>query len=227
MLYQFSNLIPDGIKLSLLKIAKMFVHSIEIPNFRVLDVVLTGSMANFNYTKHSDFDVHVVTSYKDLQCDDLADAFYNAKKKLWNEAHDITVKGHEVEMYVEDVNDPPISAGVYSLLKGQWLKTPEYNKPTLDTNAINAKARDLVKQIDAAISTANDPMDLKRLANKLRNMRQSGLESGGEFSVENLAYKILRNTGNIDRLYKAFLHQQDLDLSLVVVKNQKQFQHIH
>jgi hypothetical protein len=198
----------------LLEIAEIFVSYLEIPNFRVLDVVLTGSMANFNYTKYSDFDIHVVTEYSDLECDDLAEAFYQAKKKIWNDNHDIMIRGHEAELYVEDAGHPPVSAGIYSILNSKWIKEPEYEPPTVDDSAVNAKVRDLIKQIDSAISTADDPEDIRRITDKIRTMRRSGLDTGGEFSVENLAFKILRNLGYIDKLSRAYHREQDQQLSL-------------
>jgi hypothetical protein len=60
--------------------------------------------------------VHVVTRYQDLECNDLAEAFYRAKKEIWNSNHDIVVHGHDVELYVEDAEQPPVSEGIYSLL---------------------------------------------------------------------------------------------------------------
>jgi hypothetical protein len=202
------------VRVHLLRAAKFFTAYLEIPGFEVYDVVLTGSMANYNYTQFSDFDLHVVTRYSDLECDDLAEAFYRAKKSIWNDAHDITINGHEVELYVEDVDNPPVSSGMYSLLSGTWIKEPEYSKPTVDNTAINAKVRDLIKQIDVAIERADDPDDIKRITDKLRKMRRSGLDTAGEFGVENLTFKILRNLGYLDRLNKAYHHEQDQDLSL-------------
>lgn len=202
------------LRLRLLKIAKIFVDYLEIPNFKINDIVLTGSMANFNYTKYSDFDVHIVTRYSDLECDDLAEALYQAKKKIWNDAHDIKIFGHDVELYIEDVNDPPVSAGVYSLLNDQWITKPEYKSPAIDKKSINAKVDDLIKQIDKSIKTADDPEDINRLKTKIRQMRKSGLTMGGEFSVENLSFKVLRNLGYIDKLHNAYLRQQDSELSL-------------
>ena len=55
------------VRARLLEIAKVFVGYLEIPDFKVIDVVLTGSMANYNYTNYSDFDIHVVTRYSDLR----------------------------------------------------------------------------------------------------------------------------------------------------------------
>ena len=198
----------------LLKIAEIFEHYLEIPNFEVQDIVLTGSMANYNYTQYSDFDLHVVTDYSDLQCNDIAEALYRAKKDIWNNQHDITIRGHEVEVYIEDTAKPPVSGGVYSLLDDAWIKEPDYDPPTVDNTAVNAKVADLIKQITVAIASADDTSNLKRIRDKLRIMRRSGLDTQGEFGVENLAFKILRNQGYLDQLNTAYLDQQDADLSL-------------
>ena len=109
------------VRLRLLTIAKIFVKYLEIPNFKVEDVVLTGSMANFNWTKFSDFDLHIVTDYDSLECDDIAEAFYNAKKRIWNDEHNITINGHEVEMYIEDSATPPVSQGIFSILNNSII----------------------------------------------------------------------------------------------------------
>jgi len=202
------------IRKKLMQIAEVFVGYLEIPGFEVLDVVLAGSLANYNWTRHSDFDIHIVTRYADLQCDDIAEAFYRAKKQIWNDQHDITIMGHEAELYVEDVNDPPVSAGVYSIQDNRWLSLPEYRQPKIATGAVNHKVQDLIVQIKHAIKTADDPTDIDRIRTKLRYMRRAGLDSGGEFSVENLAFKVLRNLGYIDKLSRAYLAQQDKDLSI-------------
>ena len=202
------------VRYKLLKAAQMFIDTLDINNFKLYDIVLTGSMANYNYTRYSDFDVHVVTKYSELDCDDLAEAFYSAKKKIWNDDHDIIVRGHEVELYVEDLDQPPVAAGIYSLLDNVWIKQPSYDPPTIADSDVNVKVLDLIKQIQATIEGANEANDIRRLLYKLRNMRQSGLERHGEYGVENLSYKILRNLGYLDKLSKAIKDQQDLALSL-------------
>jgi len=208
------TILRPEVRYKLLQSAKIFVDYLDIPGFRLFDVILTGSMTNFNYTEYSDFDVHLVTSYNDLECDDLAEAFYRAKKQLWNDQHNVTIRGHDVELYVEDINQPPVSAGIYSLLDDKWIKKPKYQVPEIDKSAVKSKVKDLIKQIDSTIESADDPEDILRIADKLRDLRKSGLKKGGEFSVENLAFKILRNKGYIDRLYKEFNRQQDINLSI-------------
>lgn len=197
----------------LLEISMVFVDYLDIPNFDVLDIVLTGSIANYNYTRFSDFDLHVVTRYSDLRCDDIAAAFYRAKKEIWNNQHDIMIRGHEVELYVEDVEEPPVSGGVYSVVNDRWIKRPSHNPPRIDDRAVNVKANDLMNHIDQAIAS-NDTATIERLRTKIRNMRRSGLDKSGEFGTENLAFKIVRNLGYLDKLSTAYTQQQDRDLSI-------------
>lgn len=211
--WQGDRMRPE-VRLKLLKIAHVFVDYIEIADFDTLDIVLTGSMANYNWTKFSDFDIHVVTRYSDLECDDIVAAFYQAKKQIWNKQHDILIRGHEAELYVEDIDQPPVSGGIYSLLRGEWSKQPDHEVPNIDSRAVNIKVQDLIHQIDDALDTANSADDIKRVTDKIRKMRRVGLDRAGEFSVENLAFKVLRNEGYIDRLSQAHLHQQDAELSL-------------
>lgn len=202
------------VRYKLLLVAKMFVDTLEIPGFKILDIILTGSMANFNWTKYSDFDVHVVTRYSDLECDNLAAEFYKAKKTIWNQEHDILIRGHEVEMYVQDVSEPHVSTGVYSLLDDNWIQEPLRMQPEIDHASVRNKARDLMKQIDMVLDQTADPNDIKRLQRKISLIRRSGLEKTGEFSVENLAFKVLRNTGYLAKLRKARNNQIDNMLSL-------------
>lgn len=199
----------------LMEIAEIFVNYLEVPNFKVLDIVLTGSMANYNWTRFSDFDIHIVTEYSDLDADTIAAAFYQAKKKIWNDNHDIKIRGHEAELYVEDINEPPVAQGMYSLKDNKWLSQPEFEPPKLNSGAVFHKVKGLATEIKRALKTADDPEDIKRLTDKIRKMRRAGLDQAGEFSVENLAFKALRNLGYIDKLQKEYLHQQDQMLSLV------------
>lgn len=209
-----NNSLRKEVRARLLEIAKVFVDYLDIPQFEVSDIVLTGSMANYNYTEQSDFDLHIITDYADLQCEDLAEALYQAKKHIWNDAHDITIYGHDVEMYIEDISKPPVSSGVYSVLSNQWLKKPKNNPQDIDQAAVNSKVRSLIDQIYRALADANDPTDIKRLIEKLRKMRRSALEIGGEFSIENLAYKIIRNEGYLQHIYDTLVLITDQQLSL-------------
>ena len=200
------------VRYKLLEIAKRFIEYLEVPNFKLVDVILRGSLTNYNYTQYSDFDLHIVTDFSTLDCD-ITEAFYLAKKRIWNDEHDITIKGHEVELYVEDKDAKNVSEGTYSVLDAQWLRVPKYQQPDVDDRAVSAKAQDLMTQINRAIKTGSVE-DITRLQDKIKIMRQAGLNRAGEFSTENLAFKIIRNKGYLDRLYKNKNSKFDQELSL-------------
>jgi hypothetical protein len=200
------------VRYKLLEIAKRFIEYLDVPNFKLLDVILRGSLTNYNYTRYSDFDLHIVTDYAVLNCD-ITEPFYMAKKKIWNDEHDIYIKGHEVELYVEDRDEENASEGMYSVLDNKWYKRPEYRRPDINDHAINSKARDLMTQINRAVKEGSAE-DITRLQAKIKAMRQSGLDTAGEFSTENLAFKIIRNKGYIDKLYKTKQQKVDQELSL-------------
>lgn len=200
------------VRYKLLEIAHRFIDYLEVPNFKLIDVILRGSLVNYNYTSYSDFDLHVVTDFAVLDCD-ITEPFYMAKKKIWNDDHDIYIKSHEVELYVEDKDAKNVSEGTYSVLDNKWLKTPTYNPPSIDDRAVNAKARDLMTQINRAVK-AGSVEDIQRLQDKIKVMRQAGLDANGEFSTENLAFKIVRNKGYLNKLYKIKNQKFDQELSL-------------
>lgn len=196
------NMRPD-VRERLIDIAQLFVDYLEMPEFEVDDVRLTGSMCNFNWTKFSDFDLHIVTDYKALQCDDIAEALYKAKKTIWNDQHDITINGHDVELYIEDSATPPHSAGMFSVIDNRWITKPDLVDPKYDHRAVNDKVKMLIDYLQKTIRQADSLDDYDRAISKIYNMRQSGLQAGGEFATENLAFKVLRNMGWIQRLRDA------------------------
>ena len=200
------------VRYKLLEIAKRFIEYLEVPKFKLVDVILRGSLVNYNYTQYSDFDLHIVTDFNALDCD-ITEQFYLAKKKIWNDEHDITIKGYEVELYVEDKDAKNVSEGTYSVLDQRWLRTPKYNPPAIDDRAVTAKARDLMTQINRAVRSGSVE-DITRLQDKIKALRQAGLDRAGEFSTENLAFKIIRNKGYLNRLYKNKNQKYDQELSL-------------
>ena len=49
----------------------------------------------------------------------------------------------------------------------------------------------------------------QRLRDKLKRMRQAGLESSGIYSPENLAFKMLRRSGDIEQLFAIYTRAYD------------------
>jgi hypothetical protein len=202
------------VRVRLLRAAMAFYDYLEMPDLKLSDIVVTGSNAAYNYTELSDIDVHLIVDYSKTTCPALAENFFAAKKTLWNVSHNITVRGFNIEMYVEDRRAPAYSNGVFSILHGHWLHHPQPTKPAYDDAAVIAKTEHLADEIDALLDGQPDADRLSALMKRLREMRQSGLQAGGEFSTENLAFKSLRALGYLERLRDARTKAQDRGLSL-------------
>ena len=206
--YVWSNFtMRDNIRKKLLVIAADFIKFLDIPWVKIKDVTLTGSLANFNWSKYSDFDLHIILDYNDVdENSDLVANYFSAQKNLWNETHDITLHCYEVEVYVQDSNEPHSSTGVYSLLKNDWITKPVFNEPKLDKRLIKSKSASIINQIEDAIELFNSGKykevltRYEKINDKIRNMRKSGLDKGGEFSYENIVFKVLRRSGYLDKL---------------------------
>jgi len=208
--------LDSEIKEKLLNIATAFLEFIEI-EVDVHDVTLTGSLANFNYTKYSDFDLHILTDFTDYDApSDLLKDYFNAKKTVWNTTRNITVKGYEVEVYVQGIYDPHHSTGVYSLKTDKWLVKPKRveNAAQVDAAQVIKKKQTLQQMINFALGPDCDVECAEKAKEKILNVRKVGLEKQGEFSPENLAYKELRRNGEIERLIKGVLAKKDAELSL-------------
>lgn len=206
------------IRKSLLKIADDFIETLGV-EFFIHDVILTGSLSNFNWSNYSDVDLHILIDYKETNYDlSLLKEFFDAKKNVWNEKHDITIKGFDVEIYVQDVDEPHVSSGVYSVLNNKWVVEPESKKPMIDDRLIIQKGEEYSIKIDNLIKRNEEGddvlKDIDNLRMKLKTFRQSGLDAGGEYSYENLTFKLLRRNGDIERLLQLKSKITDKKLSI-------------
>jgi hypothetical protein len=189
------------VRKQLLVIAKDFMTELGIHTPAVDDITISGSNAAYSYTPHSDLDLHILVDMSKLLDNDVYKELFHAKKTLYNDSHDITIRGVPVELYIQDSNEPVVSLGEYSILNDRWIKRPTKRRANLDQNATRAKFDKLLEMVTLALKTK----DLKKLTKVIKNIkryRQAGLDKGGEFSPENLAYKALRSQGLIEKLYK-------------------------
>ena len=206
----------------LLAIANDFIDGLPF-NVTIQDVRFTGSLANYNWSKYSDIDLHIVVDFEEIDDNkEFVKEMFDAKRLRWNEHHDITIKGYEVELYVEDIGEEHTSSGVYSIMDEEWVNKPEPIDATIDLETAKKKASDIEQQI-ASISAMYDRgqfekvlMHVDRLKKKIRSMRQAGLDTEAmEFSPENIAFKLLRRNDLLDMLtklkYKAYDQSMTLD----------------
>jgi len=207
-----NNRLKPQVRLALFKIAKEFLAFINIADIKLTDITVSGSNASFNYTSMSDIDLHLIADINGPCEVDLKEMFL-AKKSAFNDQHDISIFGHSVEVYVQNSDEKHISNGIYSVYDDNWVKFPKKITATPDTSNIEDKYEYLHNEIDQAIDSG-DSETINRLKKKIKTMRQSGLEKDGEFGVDNLAFKLLRNVGDIEKLYKAGSQATDVELSI-------------
>lgn len=210
-----NNEIKLDVQVRLLEIAKRFIKFLNVPDLNLLDVYFMGSNAAYVYTHFSDIDLHVMV---DDQNNDLKE-LYDAKKRLWNEQHNISIKGYDVELYVQDIKDPNASMGIYSLLQNKWVKEPEKVEASIDDAGVQQKFKYIAKKIMRGIKK-RDHEYLDAVASEIKDLRKSGLQRAGEFSIENLAFKELRNGGYLEKLSNARQELEDEALSLDEGPNQ-------
>ena len=208
---------PD-VRKTLMLNAKRFIEFCDAENLKFNDVIFTGSMANFNYNENSDIDIHVIMDFKQIsENKDFVGDFFKLKKQLWADKLPIQVKGHDVEMYFQDSAEPHHSSGTYSLIKNEWIRKPTQKIINIDSADVQLKSADLMNAIEDLENNRTMKDFLKKhetLKNKIKKYRQTGLDTGGEYSVENLVFKILRNTGYLEKMVELKNNYLTQELSL-------------
>lgn len=205
--------LKDNVRTQLLLIAEDFIEHLGIPRLDIQDITLSGSNASYTYTSHSDIDLHILIDMSKLNDDMVYKELFDAKKTVYNDTHNIFIGGYEVELYVQDSRDPVISVGEYSVVKNSWIKLPRKRRANIDQVATRLKYSKLYKLGEYAMKS-DDPEKIKNVLRTIKKYRQIGLDNGGEFSPENLAFKIFRHKGIIKKLYNRlqYFHAKRLSL---------------
>ena len=206
----------------LLEIAHEFIDFLDI-DIVITDIILTGSLSNYNWSKFSDFDLHIVANFSQYPPNqiELYEKLFNLKKIIFNKNHDITIFGYEVELYVQNEVETHFSSGVYSILYDMWVNKPkETNLKSIDFELLKEKANQWMRIIDGVVDNIDDenPDEIKNIVKKykekLKKFRNCGLEKNGEMSFENLVFKLLRRSGYIEKLYNVPTEIIDKKLSM-------------
>ena len=205
-----SSMVPK-VRRALMRIAEEFIDYLGEDVF-VEDIVLTGSLANFNWSEYSDFDLHIIVDLQQYEDEaPLYKELYNLKKQVFNDKHDIRIFGYDVELYAQDVEESHYSSGVYSVMNNEWISEPKKFKNNVDKEVLTKKIECWTEKIDTAI---DEGKDLEKIKEKLKDYRKSGLESDGELSYENLVFKFLRRSGHIEKLFDTANKETDKELSI-------------
>jgi predicted nucleotidyltransferase len=206
------NAIKPDVLNKLLTIANTFYKDTDL-NVPLENIYFLGSTAGYNWTPTSDIDLHLVVDFSKIDPnEELVKNYVDGLKSKWNENHNIRIGNHPVEVYIQDIKEVNRSQAVYSLMKNEWVKKPKIEDIQIDKDAITKKYKQYVSFISTAIKEQN--LDkLKRLVKRLYEMREAGLSKSGEYSTENLVFKLLRSTGYVNQLKNAITNITDKNLS--------------
>ena len=200
----------DEIREQLLEITEDFYESTDL-TAEIKDIILTGSLSNYNWSsRYSDFDLHIVIDFNDVNDDyDLVKKLVTYAKNSWNNKYDLHIRGFEVEVYIQDFNEPHTASGIFSLLNNKWNVKPVKKTFTPDEESIRMKAESIMVDVDD-LEKNSDNLDneeftelFEKVWDRIKRYRSEGLETeAGEFSVGNLTFKLLRRNGYIGKLLK-------------------------
>lgn len=207
---------------NLIKIATDIIDSLDM-KIEIEDIVFTGSLANYNWSKYSDIDLHIVIDFMEVNKDfDLVEKYMDSVRKIWNEQHDIKIKGYDVESFIQDVSHKGTPSGQFSILKNKWIIKPSLSNFKPDEDLIKTKASKIMNDIDDLGFDLEHSQNYEKISERFKKIwkrvkesRKSSLEKTGEFSVENLVFKLLRRNGYIAKLLdiraKAYDYQFSID----------------
>lgn len=214
-----NNLLDSRIRMKLLDIADDFIDFLGIDWVEPDDVIITGSLANFNWNKnYSDIDLHVLIDFSKVdKRTDFVKKYFNSLKNLWNEEHsNLTIFGFPVEVYVQDTHEMHSSSGVYSLDRNEWVTEPQREKlasSKVNKHLIRSKVAKYIDEIDKLVNLYNKnekdshrieiiSQHADKLFDKIKNERRSELNKGNsEISNGNIVFKALRRLKYLDKLY--------------------------
>lgn len=208
-LFTKEEMLKDRVRDKMLEIVDEFLNDLKEQDVKIKvdDILLIGSNASYNYTKDSDIDLHILANTKAVKYEpEVGTALYGAFRTIFNKQLDIKIFDIPLEIFVEIEDSPRKSNGVYSVKKNKWVKKPvhenipDYDKKALDelVSKWEAKCKELINDIKA--DKLNDEKRVvKLLADIYEKLRKKGVAKS-EYSIENLAFKELRNKGYLDKL---------------------------
>ena len=210
-------IIKPEVRTKLLEIAKEFYDFLEV-EASYEDIYFIGSMASYNWTSQSDIDLHLLFDYKKINKNtSLVEKYFDAKKSYWNDNHNIKIFGIDVELSCQEKGAPFYSKAVFSVKNNKWIDFPDKEQFSIDKQSLKNKILSTITQIEKLdkIKDEDELLEKSRtVKDKIKKMRKSGLEKGGEFTIENLTFKYLRNNGYIGKVMKMKKDALDKKLSL-------------
>jgi predicted nucleotidyltransferase len=186
----------------LINVINYFLKSI-VDDLIFETVTITGSIVNYNYTKYSDIDLHIIINkneYKDNDFEKISD-LVATKSKVWNSEHEnIKMFGHNIEIYLQDESEEHRSSGIYDIMCDDWILKPQKQYKDIDIEYLKSKFTKIVDKINTALQY-NELNKIENFIDNIKLYRKSGLEKEGEYSYENIIYKMIKHFGYMSKLY--------------------------
>ena len=213
-----NDLMDSRVRLKLMDIAQDFIEFLDVNWVKPEDTIVVGSIANYNWSRYSDIDLHIVIDYSKVdERKKFVENYFQSKKREWNETHDgISIFGYPVELYVQDKDAENASSAVYSIDKNKWIKKPEpttFTKKDIDSLAIKKKASSIMTDIED-LEKKKEKADGDEYKNRklyddssdliddITSKRKTSLsKTKDEMNTDNLVFKVLRRNGYLDKLF--------------------------
>ncbi len=206
-------------------VVKQILDSMAL-GFDPSEILLTGSAANFNWSAASDLDIHILFDFKEIVGGTplTEEGLFNllmAAGSGWNDRHDIRIRGFEVELYLGRDDEALVSdAGAYSLLRKEWVHEPvAFMTDQPMTPEVEEQVKQWVTRIGGILGLLQtDPaeaaLQARELRMDLRQARSQSVHDEGELGTLNVAFKVLRRSGYLNKLAVASAEAYDQMMSM-------------
>lgn len=211
-LWSPENKLLDDVKVKIVEIIEQFISTCDMP-LNMVDAHLVGSNASYNYTKYSDLDVHIIANFDMIDAPkEILQAAYNAIKAKFNSEYDISIRGVNIELYVEDIRSSAVTNGIYSLYEDRWIKFPKKltDVPQID---ISDEYEVWENKFKKAIESENSD-SITAVINDIYLLRKNSLDVEGEYGKGNQVFKELRNAGLLDGAKEAYKKCRSKELTI-------------
>lgn len=184
-------------------------------------VVITGSLLGPNWDSQSDLDFHIGI---DFDKDDYGQSFPDYLSmycRSFNE-NKFQIKGRDLELYFQNVNEPHYSPGIYDVMNDHWIRPPNHEKIIISDEERKTAQEylDKILHLDSLNLNPGEKLtESQRLFNSIKQLRKKSLlEEHSEAAFGNQVFKLLRRNGGLQKLSDMI---KDSKYNLYLVKGQE------
>ena len=217
-IWKNTNKIDKDVREKLLNVAKIFLKTIETP-IELENIFLTGSLATYLWTPISDLDLHIIVKVLDEKCITTISDYFETKSKKFNNNHFIEIIGYKVEVNIKTEEVERTGKAIYDLLENAWVTKPIKPNRTMEDHDVLTMVSRFQYEIDSAINNQQDLDVFKDIRKEIKQLRIDGLRDEGEYSIGNLVFKSLRNSGHTEKLLNVCKNLEDKSVSLESFKD--------